>query len=180
MKWKIIFFSLLAAGTITMSFSLKKTSFQKAVVYKPLYFSAIDSGDVFVGNRTSDSTATLILTSTDIQESIVSTISYLDGMNLNGASPSLMVTPAAAYIILTGTDESGIPVTVAIQLICDKASMAYRQKSKQTVHICRRSPECSACKFITLGNLILTCQCASQNPADSTAEACHDDSYLIR
>jgi hypothetical protein len=179
-KMKLIIPVFIVVAFAAMSFNNRtvKHSYKNDCI-RYLHFTAADIEDILVGNRTSDSTGTMTISTSDIQQLILPAISYLDGMSLNSASSSLMVTPVAAYIILNGADGSGSTVTVAIQLLCNDSTFIYRPHSKTMVHVCKRTSDCGSCQFVMLGNIIYNCRCGSQS-ADSTTQACQDSSYLLK
>lgn len=180
-KLKLIIPLFFVIAFIAMGFSKTpvKKPLAKADTRKSLIFKVIDSSDILIGNRTSDSTGVMTISSSDIQQSIVSGIPYLNGISLS--NPSLMVTPVTAYILLNGTNTTGNTVKVAIQILSNEDStLTYHHHDRTLLHICTKNSDCGNCQFITLGNVILTCQCGSQAPSDSIPSSCIDNIYLLK
>ncbi len=176
---KLIVPLFLAAGCLIVSFITKSPHHTGLRPLDCKNKNFLDSGDIVIGNRISDSSGVMTITPSDIQQSVVATISYLNGMSLS--SPSLMVTPVTAYILLNGTDGSGNSVKVAIQILSNSdSSLTFNPHDRMLLHVCTQTSGCGDCQFITLGNLIFTCSCGGQPLSDTTPAGCHNESYLLK
>ena len=141
----------LATATLANAFSLTMAN-SRYLLMKPFT-------DTVVGSKLTDSTGQITITPAQIQESILPTISELNGSTVIYDSPFLTVSPTKSYLVFRVTNIAGQLSNVAIELVLNNTTFSYHPNSGGEIHICKAFEACTHWGFKKLGNRVVTCYC---------------------
>ena|SRR5690348_1498984 len=123
---------------------------------------------VIVGYKTSDSTAQVSISNSDLQQNIVSTIPELNGATITNDPLSIKVNQVTGYLLFSVTDTANQKLSVGLELIFNSSNLVYSLKSGRQIHICKSISNCNGCSFIFSEAWIVGCKCSMANTLDST------------
>lgn len=133
---------------------------------------------ILIGNKTSDSTGNISITSSKIA-SLISSIAPLNGFVADAQSRQLKITPITAYLLLKGT-ESGNSMHIAIQLHIIDDNLYFKEKGSLMLHVCKDKVSCTNCSFYVMGNMIIACKCEIYKNENNPSSECVNSSYWLR
>ena len=121
--------------------------------------------DVSVGNRTSDSTGSLSINNSGVQQSIIPAIAVLSTTTVTSENCSLMVGRKSAYLIFSVIDTAGVKSSIALQLNENSSGVfSFQQGAGKALHMAKVTGGCNACIFKMELGVIRSSSCASGTP----------------
>jgi hypothetical protein len=146
---------------------------------KPDHLNPPTEDSILVGHRTSDSTATISISMSDIQHNVIAIIPELDSCSITNDAVSIRVNKITGYLLFKVINASGKRLSVALELVLRSADFSYQVKSGRQVHICQSAESCNSCAFIFAEVWIVDCKCESQNRnTSSLIRDCQDQIIL--
>ncbi len=104
--------------------------------------------DVSVGNRTSDSTGSLSINNSGVQQSVISAIGLLSNRTITSENCSLLVGKRSAYLLFNVSDTLGIKSSIAVQLYENgSGAFSFRPGAGKSLHISTGIGGCTNCTY---------------------------------
>ncbi|HMJ48094.1 MAG TPA: hypothetical protein VK498_12245 [Ferruginibacter sp.] len=129
---------------------------------------------VTVGQRTSDSTGTLSISATSIQQSLLSTIPYFSGYTIYTSQVSLSMSQKNAYLVFKVVKPANDTLQVAVELTQgDNNSLIFQPHSYSLVLFYTVSGNCIDDRFLRDRDKFITgCTCNPVDRLNADLEGC--------
>ena len=130
------------------------------------------SSDVSVGVKSNDSTGTVTISNNEIQSSIVSITTILNGYSITGEPASILANSTINYLIFKVKNASGDSLSVAVELtLVSSSNLVFRQTLMSEIHTCKKVGMCTACNFVKdRSKKIVGCFCSGSGPSSIQGE----------
>ena len=146
---------LISLSVITMNvFANHKRSTGPGINISPCF-------DVTIGQRSSDSTGTINISNSGIQQSIIAGDSLLLGNTISSEAASLLVGKRAAYLLFSVTDTAGNKSAIAVELYeSSSGSFTFKHGIGKTLHIAKGANGCLNCLYKLEFGMIMSSGCS--------------------
>jgi hypothetical protein len=116
--------------------------------------------NVPVGTKVSDSSATVSISSSQIQQSIIPAIRSLLSATVTGSGISIL-TGQRNYLMFTVVHNSDT-LSVAVELIEQSGSLSFNATKSLGIHVCKKAGSCSDCLYVrNKQDRIIGCSCSA-------------------
>lgn len=132
------------------------------------------SQDIVVAQRTSDSTANLTISSSGVQQNIITAIPELDSSTVTADPISIKVNQVTGYLVFNVINSAGDKMTVGLELLSNSGNLVFQTQSGRQIHICKSTGNCNSCAFIFAEAWIVGCNCNSGSNGSSIIPNCQD------
>lgn len=171
-RLKLIISCLLVLAVVQKSFSKlpsHRIYLKHCITNVIVGYKTTDSAGVVVGSKTSDSTATATIADTEIQQSIVSTISFLNNTTISNDAPFILVGKEYSYLIFKTASATSASIRVAVELTLVGEVYKFQNSTPgKQIHICEVKGECPTCDFLKDTDKTITgCGCNSGDVTDN-------------
>ena len=104
--------------------------------------------DVVVGTKTNSTLGTVSISNSNIQQSILSTISDLSNTTITSDQSSISVSDVYNYLVLQVTNAAGDTLSVAVRLTLSSNEFSFQPHTSKDVRICKGYGTCTSCTFM--------------------------------
>lgn len=132
--------------------------------------------DVTVGTKTTDSTAEVTISNSQIQSQIITVIQPLAGSSITSDAASIIVSKEDNYLVFKVTTSSGTQ-SIAIQLSLSGNTFKFLNKPGSQVHRCFTKSSCGCNFAVNEYRAIIGCGC---NGNINTSDSCTHRFFPIR
>lgn len=153
---------LMKACVLLLCFFLSKTTFGSDLKDdKPFKIYQ----NVPVGTKVSDTSATVSISSTQIQQSIIPAIKSILTATVNSSGITIM-TGQRNYLLFSVVHNSDT-LSVAVELIDETGNLSFNAAKGLGIHVCKKSGSCSDCLYVrNKQDRIIGCSCSAVPQSD--------------
>lgn len=154
---------LLKMCVLSVCFFLSKLSFSSHYIDNVPFDT---QQNVPVGTKVSDSSATVSISSSQIQQSIIPGIKSLLTATVNGSGISIM-TGQRNYLMFTVVHNNDT-LSVAVELIEQSGNLSFNATKSLGIHVCKKVGSCSDCLYVrNKQDRIIGCSCSAVPHSDN-------------
>lgn len=147
--------------SIIVAFSAFKVELKKYCIHTE---SVKKYFDVSIGNRTSDSTGSLSINNSGIQQSVISVIGLLSNRTITSENCSLLVGKRSAYLLFNVNDSANVKSSVAIELYeSSSGSFTFNQGTGKALYLSTGGGACTSCIYKFEFGSITSSFCSANN-----------------